>query len=68
MIFDDVFWSFQKSPTSNPEVNPKILQDLTQEQIETEQIKRVIDLFMENDDGWERIGDIKWQTIYKKKD
>ena len=68
LIFDDVFWSFQKSPTSNPEVNPKILQDLTQEQIETEQIKRVIDLFMENDDGWERIGDIKWQTIYKKKD
>ena len=68
LIFDDVFWSHQKSPTQNSKVCPKNLEDYTQEQLETEQIKRVIDLFMENDDEWERIGDIKWQAVYKKRE
>lgn len=66
LIFDDVFWSHQKSPSVNPDKNPKILEDYTREQIETEQIKRVIDVFMETDDEWERIGDINWQTVYRK--
>ena len=67
LIFDDVPWSYQKSPTMNPNVYPKILDDYTQEQIETEQIRRVINLFMENDDEWERIGDIGWRAVYKKR-
>lgn len=67
IIYDDVFWSHQKSPTQNPEIRPKILEDYTRNQIETEQIKRVIDIFMETDDRWERIGDIGWQTIYRNK-
>ena len=66
LIFDDVFWSYQKSPSANPDKNPEILEDYTREQIETEQIKRVIDTFMETDEEWERIGDIKWQTGYRK--
>ena len=66
LIFDDVFWSHQSSPTQNPQKNPKILEEYTLEQIETQQIKMVIDLFMENDDEWERIGDINWQTVYRK--
>ena len=51
----------------NPNVYPKILDDYTQEQIETEQIRRIINLFMENDDEWERIGDIGWRAVYKKR-
>lgn len=66
LIFDDVFWSHQKSPTQNSEIRPKNLEDFTLEQLETEQIKRVIDIFMENDDEWERIGDINWRTVYRK--
>ena len=45
LIFDDVFWSYQKSPSANPYKNPEILEDYTREQIETEQIKRVIDTY-----------------------
>lgn len=65
-VFDDVLWSHQKSPTQNPEIRPQILEDYTMEQIETEQIRRVIDIFMEDDDEWERIGDIGWRTSYRK--
>lgn len=68
LIFDDVFWSIEYSPTLSPEVCPEILDDFSQEQIETEQVKRVLELFMENDDEWERIGDLNWQTVYKKVD
>ncbi|MBQ6813451.1 MAG: class I SAM-dependent methyltransferase [Methanobrevibacter sp.] len=66
LIFDDVFWSHQKSPTQNSKQKPQHLKDFTIEQLETEQIRRVIDLFMENDDEWERIGDIEWETAYRK--
>lgn len=66
LIFDDVFWSYMSSPKNNPEKRPEILEDYTREQIETEQIKRVINIFMENDDEWERIGDINWETTYRK--
>ena len=66
LIFDDVFWSHQKSPTQNSEIRPKNLEYFTLEQLETEQIKRVIDIFMENDDEWERIGDLNWEAVYKK--
>ena len=34
--------------------------------IEAEQMKLVLDLFMENDENWARIGDIEWQTVYRK--
>lgn len=66
LVFDDVPWSHQKSPTQNPEKRPQVLEDFTMEQIETEQIRRVIDIFMENDDEWERIGDIGWRASYRK--
>ena len=55
-----------KSPTQNPQKRPQTLKEFSDEQINTEQIRRVIDLFMENDDEWERIGDIEWETAYRK--
>lgn len=67
IIFDDVHWSYQKSPTRNPEKHPRTLKEYSMEQIKTEQVKRVIEVFMEPDKDWERIGDITDQAIYRKK-
>ena len=64
LIFDDVFWTQQHL---DPSVHDKVLEGYTLEQFETPQIKMVIDLFMEDDEDWERQGDIEWQTVYKKK-
>ena len=66
IIFDDVFWSFHNSPTLNPNVCPETRNNYSEEQIKSEQVKLVIDLFMENDKTWKRIGDIEWQTVYRK--
>ncbi len=66
LIFDDVYWTFQNSPTVNPKTRPKTLLEYNEEQIRTEQILRVINVFMENDEFWERIGDINSQAVYRK--
>ena len=66
LIFDDVNWSHQKSPTVRPDKRPRTLQEYNEEQIKTPQVRRVIDIFMEDDECWERIGDIKSQAVYRK--
>jgi len=54
------------SPTVNPEIHPETSKNFSKEQIETAQMKLVIDLFMETDENWERMGDIEWETAYRK--
>ena len=66
LIFDDVHWTLRSSPTMNPEVNPNTSKRFTEEQIEAEQIFMVIKAFMENDKDWKRVGEIGWQTVYRK--
>lgn len=66
LIFDDVYWTYENSPTMNPENRPKTLWEFNEEQIKTSQVLRVIEVFMETDEDWERIGDIKSQAIYRK--
>lgn len=68
LIFDDVMWSFHQSPfwNNDPDRHARLYKDYPEEQIKTPQIKRVLDVFMENDDEWERIGDIEWKATYKK--
>ncbi len=66
LIFDDIFWTYKNSPTLNPEICPETGENYSEEQIEAEQMKLVLDLFMENDENWARIGDIEWQTVYRK--
>jgi len=66
LIFDDIFWSYKMSPTVNPEIHPETSKNFSKEQIETAQMKLVIDLFMETDENWERMGDIEWETAYRK--
>ena len=66
LIFDDVNWSFRKSPTMNPEKRPRTLKEYSREQIATEQVRTVIEVLMERDENWQRIGDINDQATYKK--
>lgn len=55
LVLDDIKWTFSKSPTCNPAVNPNILNCYTEEQIECAQVAIVADVFLENDSGWLRM-------------
>lgn len=67
LIFDDLNWSYGRSPDRNPMVYPEILEQYTQEQINTFQIQMVVDAFMKNDDQWVCKRTTKRRTIYQKK-
>ncbi len=67
MILDDINWSFAKSPTMNPNINPSVLTKYTEEQVETCQVQMVIELFMEDDENWQRIDATnKSRALYKR--
>lgn len=66
LIFDDVYWTYDNSPTMNPKNRPKTLWEFNEEQTKSEQVLRVLNVFMENDECWERLGDIKSQAIYRR--
>lgn len=55
VVFDDMYWSFAKSPTQNPTKKPNILKDLTEEQIETCQIDMVVSIFMKSDNNFKQV-------------
>lgn len=54
IVFDDLNWSIAESPTVNPEVNPRIRDLYTDEQISDCQIQKVINAFMVNDKSFKR--------------
>ena len=56
LIFDDVDWSYEISSTCNPKVNSAVKYGFTEEQICDCQVKRVIRLFMEREELFEKIG------------
>ena len=66
LIFDDLSWSYGNSPDRNPKVEPGILEQYTQEQVDTFQIQMVVDAFMKNDKGWKRERTTKRRAIYRK--
>lgn len=69
IIFDDYYWSYAKSPTQNPEKRPEILKKFTMEQLETSQVKMVVDMFMVGDSNWVQIENEnlnKSRVIYKR--
>ncbi len=55
VVFDDVNWSYEISHTCNPKVNSVVKNGFTHEQICDCQVKRVIRLFMERDEHFEKI-------------
>jgi predicted O-methyltransferase YrrM len=44
IVFDDVDWTFNKSPTLNPERNPLIRAQYTKEQLSTSHVQMVVEL------------------------
>ena len=54
LVLDDINWSLKKSPTCNPDVNPKILEEYTNEQIECCQVRMVEQCFLEMDSNFEK--------------
>lgn len=67
LVFDDLNWSYSKSPTCNPNVRPKTAEQFTKEQIDTAQVQMVVDAFMNNDDNWVCERSTKRRAVYKKK-
>ena len=66
LIFDDLNWSYGVSPDRNPNVEPEILEQYTQEQVDTFQIQMVVDAFMKNDREWKCERTTKRRAIYRK--
>ena len=66
LIFDDMSWSYGNSPNHNPKVEPGILEQYTQEQVDTFQIQMVVDAFMKNDENWICERNTKRRAIYRK--
>ena len=55
LVFDDVNWTFNKSPTVNPLRNPSILERYSAEQLDTPHVDLIIKVFMDSDDRFERV-------------
>ena len=66
LIFDDMSWSYGNSPNHNPKVEPGILEQYTQEQVDTFQIQMVVDAFMKNDSDWKCERTTKRRAIFRK--
>lgn len=63
IVFDDLYWSYAKSPTANPEVNPEIKNLYTDEQINECQVQRVVNAFMLNDKSFRQCYMINIENI-----
>lgn len=64
LVLDDMDWSFAVSPTCNPKVNPSVLEQYTEEQIETAQIAIVADMFLTDDPEW--LEDIERRSSHRR--
>jgi len=53
MHLDDYNWSYAISPTTNPHKNPRILDLLSNEQIEACHIKMIVDIIVRSDQRYE---------------
>lgn len=58
IIFDDLDWSYAKSPTQNPEKRLEVLDLMTMEQINAFQIRLVVDVFMKNNPAWQIVKEL----------
>lgn len=67
LLFDDVDWTLANSPTMSPSVNKNTGLRYSDEQIEACQIAMITDLFMKDDEQWEKLSDIsKGRCAYKR--
>lgn len=69
LVFDDLNWTIGRSPTVNPVKKPEMLKCYTEEQINTCQVARVVDIFMRTDKRFKEItvdGGNKTQAAFHK--
>lgn len=57
IIFDDYSWSLSSSPSLNPKVRPKTLEEYDLPQINANHIKIICALFMDNDSRYKKLSD-----------
>ena len=55
LVIDDVHWSFNKSPSMNPQSNPQIVEQYSEEQLDRPHVEMVVRALVETDDRFERI-------------
>jgi predicted O-methyltransferase YrrM len=55
IVFDDMYWTFAKSPVMNPERKPQIRADYTDEQLRRPHVEVVVRALMETDPRFEQI-------------
>jgi predicted O-methyltransferase YrrM len=55
LLFDDYDWTFGTSMTQNPKINPQILDEYTEEQIDIAHVKLVCDLFFDRDPAFQKL-------------
>ena len=69
-VLDDVYWTYEKSPTSNPTKNPNLRNLMTDEQISTPHVELITKAFLDTDCRFTRVIDEmklkKWRAVYKK--
>lgn len=67
LLFDDVTWTFGKSPTQNPHAKPETAGQFTQEQIETPHVRLVCELLFDRDPRFRRVPlDVEHRRAYVK--
>ena len=66
IVLDDVNWSIATSPTCNPQRNPQILDNFTQEQIEACHIDVVKQVIFDNDERYARIDNYNRIAIFRR--
>lgn len=66
IVLDDINWSLEKSSKCNPQKNPGILKEYTQEQIETCQIKVVKECFFDSDDRYKEIESCNRIAVFQR--
>lgn len=55
IVFDDMHWTFNKSPTMNPSKNPEIRKHYSPEQLSRSHVELVVDLLMRSDSRYEQV-------------
>jgi Methyltransferase domain len=53
--FDDYDWTFASSPTVNPRVYPATRKEMTEEQMDTPQVKLIVDLLVRREGHYEEL-------------
>lgn len=55
LVFDDMYWSFNRSPVLNPQKKPQIREDYSEDQLARPHVELVVELFVRSDPEFEQV-------------